>query len=122
MYSPLFLGVLYHLKDPLGALERLASLTRDRLILETHVDLIGSRRPACAFYPGAELHADASNWWGPNPPAVVAMLEAAGFSQVEVVFQTPLTRRALRTARAWIRREADRPRFREGRLVVHARK
>jgi hypothetical protein len=50
------------------------------------------------------------------------MLEAVGFRQVEVVFQTHLATRSLRTARASIRREANRPHFREGRLVVHARK
>jgi len=97
-------------------------MLRDRLILETHVDLIGSRGPVCAFYPGAELHDDASNWWGPNPTAVVAMLEVVGFRHVEVVFQTGLATRTLRTARDWIRREVNRPGFREGRLVVHARK
>jgi len=35
----LFLGVLYHLRHPLLALERVASVTEEQLILETHVDL-----------------------------------------------------------------------------------
>ena len=48
----LFLGVLYHLRHPFLALERVASVTRDLLILETVVDLAGFRRPAMAFYPG----------------------------------------------------------------------
>src|SRR5205085_11848007 len=63
----LFLGVLYHMRDPLPALDRLASVTRELLVLETHVDLLGLRRPAMAFYPGFELDGDWSNWWGPNP-------------------------------------------------------
>jgi len=62
----LFLGVLYHLPNPLLALERIASVTRQQLIMETHVDLLGSRRPAAAFYPHDELQDDPSNWWGPN--------------------------------------------------------
>jgi tRNA (mo5U34)-methyltransferase len=81
----LFLGVLYHLRHPLLALEKIFSVTGERLILETHVDLIGLRRPALAFYPGSELNRDPTNWCGPNPPAVEALLRSAGFRRVEVV-------------------------------------
>ena len=42
----LFLGVLYHVPNPLLTLERVASVTRDLLILETVVDMVGVRRPA----------------------------------------------------------------------------
>src|SRR3954466_9936846 len=41
----LFLGVLYHLRHPLLALERVASVTRKLLILETVVDMVGIERP-----------------------------------------------------------------------------
>jgi hypothetical protein len=34
-------------------------------------------------YPNAELHNDPSNWWGPNPAAVIAMLKSVGFSRVK---------------------------------------
>ena len=51
----LFLGVLYHLPNPLLALERVASVTRHHLIMETAVDLLFARRPAAAFYPTDEL-------------------------------------------------------------------
>jgi tRNA (mo5U34)-methyltransferase len=81
----LFLGVLYHMRDPLLALERVASVTGKQLIVDTHVDLIGLRRPAAAFYPGDELNRDPSNWWGPNPAAVEAMLRTVGFPRVEIV-------------------------------------
>jgi tRNA (mo5U34)-methyltransferase len=60
----LFLGVLYHMRDQLRALERIRSLTGDCLILETHVALLRTRRPAAAFYPADELNRDHSNWWG----------------------------------------------------------
>jgi hypothetical protein len=66
----LFLGVLYHLRHPLLALEWVASVTAAQLILETHVDLTWVRRPAMAFYRGQELDWDPTNWWGPNPSAV----------------------------------------------------
>lgn len=81
----LFLGVMYHMRHPLLALERIASVTRDQLILETHVDLTWMRRPAMAFYPGLDLGWDPTNWWGPNPEAVEAMLRDVGFKRVEIV-------------------------------------
>ena len=81
----LFLGVLYHMRHPLLSLERVAAVTGHQLILETHVDMLYIKRPAMAFYPGAELSNDASNWCGPNPAAVEAMLKTVGFRTVEVV-------------------------------------
>lgn len=84
----LCLGVLYHMRHPLLALERVASVTRGQLILSTQVDLTALSRPAIAFYPGTERSGDPTNWSGPNPAAVVAMLEVAGFSRVEIVSQS----------------------------------
>jgi len=81
----LFLGVLYHMKHPLLALEHVASVARDMVVLETAVDMLGTRRAAMAFYAGSELGRDATNWCGPNPVAVVAMLRTVGFKRVEVV-------------------------------------
>ncbi len=70
----LFLGVLYHLPNPLLALERVRSVTGGLLVLETEVDLLLVRRPAAAFFPGSELGDDPTNWWAPNVPAVLGML------------------------------------------------
>jgi tRNA (mo5U34)-methyltransferase len=95
----LFLGVLYHLRHPLLALERVASVTAGQLILETHVDLTWIHRPAMAFYPEAELNWDPTNWWGPNVSAVKAMLQVAGFRRVEVVTPDSPGYRAVRTAK-----------------------
>jgi tRNA (mo5U34)-methyltransferase len=81
----LFLGVFYHLRHPLLALERIISVAGKHLILETHTDMAWTRRPAMVFYPGTELHGDPSNWWGPNTSAVVAMLKSVGFGKVQVV-------------------------------------
>ena len=104
----LFLGVLYHMRHPLLALERMAAMTSDMLVLETHVESLGVRRPVAAFYPGAELDGDDSNWWGPNVSAVEAMLKAAGFTRVERVFPTSradvLARGAYKAGRALARR------------------
>jgi tRNA (mo5U34)-methyltransferase len=81
----LFLGVLYHMRHPLLALEKVASVTRDMLILETHVDLTSIGRPAMAFYPTNELCSDPTNWFGPNEAAVIGMLKAVGFRNAECV-------------------------------------
>jgi tRNA (mo5U34)-methyltransferase len=76
-------GVLYHMRHPLLALERIFSVTA----LQTHVDLTSIERPAIAFYPGTELNNDPTNWCGPNPAAVMAMLRTVGFTEVKMVSQ-----------------------------------
>jgi tRNA (mo5U34)-methyltransferase len=81
-----FLGVLYHMRHPLLALDLMGSVTASggMAIIETHVDMLNFERPAIAFYPGSELNSDGSNWVGPNPSAVEGMLKVAGFKKVEV--------------------------------------
>jgi tRNA (mo5U34)-methyltransferase len=118
----LFLGVLYHLPHPLLALERVASVARDLLVLETVVDMVGIARPAAAFYPGRELNGDPTNWWGPNEPAVHGMLRTVGFQDVRTV--TPLPSPAYRAARAVSHALRGKNRltaaFRQDRAVFHA--
>ncbi len=120
----LFLGVLYHLRHPLLALEKVAAVTTGCLILETEVDLIGARHPAMAFYPGTELNNDPTNWWAPNPRALAGMLKAAGFSRIEVVTPPkPLAYRIARSVRQLVR-QGKNPfvQYNRDRIVVHARK
>ena len=62
----LCLGVLYHMKHPLLMIERVASVTRELLILETHVDMTWTRRPAMAFYPD-RLGVDPTELVGSQP-------------------------------------------------------
>jgi tRNA (mo5U34)-methyltransferase len=77
----LFLGVLYHMRHPLLALESVASVTSERLVLETLIDMTFLRTPSAAFYPWS-MEGDATNWWGPNRAAVLGMLETVGFRDV----------------------------------------
>jgi tRNA (mo5U34)-methyltransferase len=79
----LFVGVLYHMRHPLLALERVAGVTGDQLIFDSHTAMIEERDPMMLFYPGTELNNDPTNWWGPNPPAVEAMLRDVGFRRIE---------------------------------------
>ena len=78
----LFLGVLYHLRNPFLGLEQMAAVTRECLVVETLLDLYDLDRPAGAFYPGREKSNDPTNWWGLNQHAVIGMLECLGFSRV----------------------------------------
>jgi tRNA (mo5U34)-methyltransferase len=92
----LFLGVLYHLRHPLLALERVASVTRQMLIIETEVDDMFVPWPSLAFYPDRELNNDPTNWFGPNARAVEGMLRVAGFRHVQTVWKSSFARRLAR--------------------------
>jgi len=89
----LLLGVLYHVRHPFLALERVASVTGQMLILETEVDNLLVPWPSMAFYPADELNGDPTNWFGPNARAVEGMLRAVGFARVERVWQSSVARR-----------------------------
>jgi tRNA (mo5U34)-methyltransferase len=87
----LFLGVLYHLEDPLGGLRRLAAVTNECAILETEAIVIGGDPEGSfwEFYPTDELAADSSNWFVPTPAALEGALLAAGFSRVALLVEPP---------------------------------
>lgn len=126
----LCLGVLYHMRHPLLALERVAAVTGELLVLETLVDMTWTRRPAAAFYPSHELGLDPTNWWGPNPEAVIGMLRSVGFSRVEVVSPDSGAYRAARSLRRLPRYLRERVALgaapphhpSQGRAVFHARR
>jgi tRNA (mo5U34)-methyltransferase len=81
-----FLGVLYHMDNPLGALRRVASLANGLAIIETHAIIIPGYEhlEVCEFYSSNQLNGDISNWWGPNVKALEGMCRAAGFAGVDV--------------------------------------
>jgi len=88
----LCLGVLYHLKHPLLALEKICAVTRDVAIIETVV-VDGEARqkgvcppfPYVEFYERDELAGQLDNWSGPTVNAVEALVRAAGFAEAEVL-------------------------------------
>jgi len=79
----LFLGVLYHLRNPLLGLERAAAMSREMLVVETTLHMHHVSEPAMQFFPGRELNNDPTNWWSPNVACVKAMLTSLGFKRVE---------------------------------------
>jgi tRNA (mo5U34)-methyltransferase len=95
----LLLGVLYHLRDPLRVLERVASVTQGLLVLETEVGMLLTRRPAAEFFPGTELNEDPTNWWAPNVAAMSGMLRAVGFRSIEVAWRRSLPLRVAKWAK-----------------------
>ena len=78
----LFAGVFYHLRHPFQVLEQMTKLAERVFIVETALDAMDQERPAMVFYPGSELNGDPTNWWGPNPACVQAMLRDLGFPHV----------------------------------------
>jgi tRNA (mo5U34)-methyltransferase len=96
----LFFGVLYHLRYPLLAIDRIRTVSRGDVLIETHtvtsrhllrsplwmlgllVNLKALFRatPIWRQYKEFELHPeDQSNWFGPNIAAVIESFETAGF-------------------------------------------
>jgi tRNA (mo5U34)-methyltransferase len=80
-----FLGVLYHLKHPILALEKVASVTKGTMILETHADALGLDYPSAVYYTGSQINYDPTNYWGPNPLAVEAWVMEAGFASFKPI-------------------------------------
>jgi tRNA (mo5U34)-methyltransferase len=96
----LFAGVLYHLRYPLLALDRIHDVCEGYLVLESHcldncvvledgqvtslarIDPRLTRIPLYRFYPSNELNGDYSNWFAPNRRAIEDGLRTAGFEPV----------------------------------------
>ena len=120
----LFLGVLYHLRDPVTALERAASVCDELLVLETETALNWLPISAGRVYVDRDLNNDDSNWYAYNRSALVRLLRRTGFSQISVVYRTSTARRVGRAAReSWRQRSAGGlSAFRSQRIVIHARR
>ena len=93
----LFLGVLYHLRHPLLALDILGTVTKRQLVLQTlsmpgecvasvppsvdFIDRSALTQPGwpCMAFIERRLADDPTNWWAPNHACIEAMLRSAGF-------------------------------------------
>jgi tRNA (mo5U34)-methyltransferase len=83
----LYLGVLYHIKEPLTALERVRRVTKELAVIETEaVSIEGlERMPLVAFFASSDVNSDFGNWYVPTLPALHALCKAAGFTEVRTV-------------------------------------
>jgi tRNA (mo5U34)-methyltransferase len=87
----LFMGVLYHLKHPLLALERVCALTTDMAVVDSFVlreehrpGQNVERRPVMEFYETNEMGGQTDNWVGPSLECLMAFCRTAGFARVEL--------------------------------------
>jgi tRNA (mo5U34)-methyltransferase len=86
-----YLGVLYHMRHPLLALERLRRVTGGIAYIETAAISIPGQEDLslCEFYGASELERDPGNWWAPTASALLAMCRAAGFGDAELLVGPP---------------------------------
>jgi tRNA (mo5U34)-methyltransferase len=104
----LFLGVLYHLREPLLGLERLRSVTRELAVIETAAIRVEGQEEASLveFISKYQANFDPTTWYVPTERALFGMCDAAGFSSIEIVDELEVQSRG---------------RIRDYRLTLHAR-
>ena len=78
----LFSGMLYHMRDPIKALQNAASVCKKQLIVETAVGMEDVKEPVLAYLP--RVHGEEqSNFWRPNPALVNLWLKELGFRKID---------------------------------------
>ena len=82
----LCLGLLYHLPDPMRALDIIndmmnvnATLYLETVVIDDHLPPDMARRPLMEFFPGSSKGGDNSNYWGLTEQCARAMLEENKF-------------------------------------------
>jgi len=80
----LFLGVIYHLKNPVLALENIASVTDEMVIMESCSINKGGNIPLAEFVE-TEFQGDPTVWWIPNQACLEAMVRRVGFKKISSV-------------------------------------
>lgn len=86
-----YFGVLYHMKEPLTALERLRAATRSVAVIETEAVDVPSLQEVSllTFVAGDEVGSDYGNWYVTSAAGLRSLCLAAGFSRVEIVRGPP---------------------------------
>ncbi len=95
-----FMGVLYHLRYPLFALDKVVKKVGSRLVFQTMIrgseqscrweknyhfwnkEIFEDRDFPCAYFIEHEYANDPTNWWIPNRGAAEAMLRSSGLEIV----------------------------------------
>jgi tRNA (mo5U34)-methyltransferase len=96
-----FMGVLYHLRHPLYALEKVAALVRGRLLFQSmergnwetaefaddypisERDVFFDERFPRMYFIEKKYAGDRTNWWIPNPSCTQALLRSVGMRIVD---------------------------------------
>lgn len=87
----LFLGVLYHLIEPLDGLRKAAALTNDLLVVETTYEDVKESEPVFIHRPERfQRLKDKTNHYSPNKSRLDELfIEMCGFRRVEYNFWSP---------------------------------
>ncbi len=85
----LFLGVLYHLPDPMRALDIVFSMMKspgwlyvETVVIDDDLPKGIAGRPLMQFYPSSSKNSDYTNYWGMTEACAIALLEECDFSFV----------------------------------------
>jgi tRNA (mo5U34)-methyltransferase len=96
-----FFGVLYHLRHPLLAIEKLGEICTGELYIETatldyfspYNGGLGKGYPGgqmlMEFYPYKQYAGNITNWWVPTLDCLGQMVRSSGFSAAEIWELTP---------------------------------
>ncbi len=86
-----FLGVLYHVRHPLLALEIVCRLTTGVALVDSFVtdadtwQSHADQLPSLEFYETGELGDLVDNWFGPSVSCLMALCRSAGFARVDLL-------------------------------------
>jgi len=101
----LFLGVFYHLINPIQILQNVASITKETIVVETiNAELLGvtsgaphqkegsgiaihpwlTQQPMLLYYPTNEINGDYTTWYASNPEYIKQFLKVEGFNKFDI--------------------------------------
>ena len=101
----LFLGVFYHLINPIHILKNVASITKETIVVETiNAELLSTasgsphqkkdnqialhpwltKQPMLLYYPNGEINNDYTTWYASNPEYVKQFLKVEGFNKFDI--------------------------------------
>lgn len=112
----LFLGVLYHLKYPLMALEKIAEVTKELIIVESEYFRSLIKLALLRYAEGDSYNQDPTNQFIPNTACIKGMLKDVGFRKIEVIYRTPFNWKEL------IRAVLNLNLYTRGRIILKAYK
>lgn len=88
----MFFGVLYHLRHPILALQKIASVCTGTVLMQTATCADTSEKPMAEFHPfgitsgpADKPEHDPTCFWFPNVACCIAMLQHVGFVNVEQI-------------------------------------
>jgi tRNA (mo5U34)-methyltransferase len=85
----MFLGVYYHLSNPILALEKIFKFVTDHVIFSGPI--LNTDDPLMAYYDPFELHPnDDSNWWVASPSCILQSAKRIGFNSATMISSTDI--------------------------------